>query len=76
MIVGAKMFLENGTMTVCDTGGCIHGYIIWKRHTRIGCMRWTYRVTSCSPPPAKRTCTTRKVTLRTRASPDSPMHIS
>ena len=31
--------------------------------------------TACSPPPAKRTCTTRKITGRTRASPDSPMHM-
>ena len=31
--------------------------------------------TACPPPPAKWTCTTRKITGRTRASPDSPMHM-
>ena len=31
--------------------------------------------TACSPPPAKRTCTTRKITGQTRASPDSPMYM-
>ena len=30
---------------------------------------------ACSPPQAKRTCTTRRITGRTRATPDSPMHI-
>ena len=30
---------------------------------------------ACSPPQAKRTCTTRKVAGQTRASPDSPMHM-
>ena len=32
-------------------------------------------ITACSPPLAKRTSTTRKVTGRTRALPDSPMHM-
>ena len=32
--------------------------------------------TACSPPQAKRTCTTRRITGRTRASPDSPTHIA
>ena len=31
--------------------------------------------TACSPPQAKRTCTTRRIIGRIRASPDSPMHI-
>ena len=31
--------------------------------------------TAYSPPSAKRTCTTRKITRRTRASLDSPMHM-
>ena len=31
--------------------------------------------TAYSPPQAKGTCTTRRITGRTRASPDSPMHI-
>ena len=30
--------------------------------------------TACSPPQAKQTCTTRRITEQTRASPDSPMH--
>ena len=31
--------------------------------------------TACSPPQAKRMCTTRRITGRARATPDSPMHI-
>ena len=31
--------------------------------------------TACSPPQAKRMCATRRIPRRTRASPDSPMHI-
>ena len=31
--------------------------------------------TACSLPQAKQTCTTRRITGRTTASPDSPMHI-
>ena len=50
------------------------------RHTRIQKgLRWREeapRNTACSPPQAKWTCTTRRVTRRIRASPDSPMHIS
>ena len=31
--------------------------------------------TAYSPPQAKRTCTTRRITGRIRVSPDSPMHV-
>ena len=31
--------------------------------------------TACSPPQAKRTCTTRRITGRIKATPDPPMHI-
>ena len=31
--------------------------------------------TACSPPQAKRMCTTRRITGRIRVSPNSPMHV-
>ena len=46
MTVGAKVFSETGTMTVFGIGGWVSGCIIWKRHTRSGCMRWAYHIIS------------------------------
>ena len=54
-------------------------HILGLRHTLIlkGLQRRTEAPhnTAPSPPQAKRMCTTRKITGRTRASPDAPMHM-